>query len=158
MKITHIAAAACLVALAACAGRDASQALGDAEACIAQGDTAQARIYCAELADTSARALTSSQLVRQAIVYARLSELTDNPDDMGTAVECYERATALSPDSVSRFVAGLGIAERSCVEVIQNVAKALRAPQPSASDFEQEMGSDMPDGVPENVELSVSEP
>lgn len=158
MKTTHIAAAACLVALAACAGRDAGQALGDAEACIAQGDTAQARVYCEELADTSARALTPSQLVRQAIVYARLSELTDNPDDMGAAVECYERATAISPDSVSRFVDGLDIADRGCVEVIRNVAKALHTPQSAVSDYEQEMGSEMPDGVPENVELSVSEP
>lgn len=146
------------MALAACAGHDANQSLSNAEASIAAGDTAMARRYCFEMADTSSANLTPSQLCRQAIVYARLSELADNPADMGAAVECYERAVKMNPDSVADFVANLDLSDRAYISEIQSVVRALHEPEGSISEYENEMGADLADGVPENVELSTSEP
>lgn len=159
MKTTHIAAALCLAAAAAaCSGRDAVHTLSDAETSIALGDTALARKYVGELADTSATALTPSMLCRQAIVYARLSEMADNPDDMGAAVECYERALQMSVDSVNEFVSTLDVGELAYVSVILSVAKALHEPESRISDYEMEMDSDWIGSEPANVELSTSEP
>lgn len=158
MKTSHIVVAAALLALAACGSRDANHALADAEASIAMGDTAMARLYCSELADTSASTMTPSQLCRQAIVYARLSELADSPADMGAAVECYERALQINVDSVNDFVSKLDIGDLAYVAVILNVARALREPEGAVSDYEQEMGGDLLDGVPGDVELATSEP
>lgn len=151
-------AAASALALAACGARDANHALTDAETSIAMGDTAMARKYCAELSDSAASSLTPSQLCRQAIVYARLAEMADSPADMGAAVECYERALQINPDSVNDFVSKLDIGDMAYVSVILNVAKALHEPEGAVSDYEQEMGGDLLDSTPEDVELSTSEP
>lgn len=158
MKTAHIAAALCLMATAACGGRLPADALDSAEASIALGDTSMARKYCMELADTSAMALTPSQLCRQAIVYARLAEMADSPDDMGAAVECYERALRINVDSVNQFVSTLDVGELAYVSVILSVAKALHQPESQISDYEQVMGDDWLEGEPADVELSTARP
>ena len=131
------------------------EALARAEDCLEAGDYAQARSLCYNLSDSIAMSvMTPSRLCRQAVIYARLSEACDNPDDMAIAAECYSRAMESSPDSVAAYVATLDLDGLAHMNMVREINQALENPcDYSELEFESDSISfnSVPDTIPSDT-------
>ncbi|MCC8114052.1 MAG: hypothetical protein LIP03_08695 [Bacteroidales bacterium] len=137
----------CALGLCSCSEGTPNQLLDQAEAAVSDGDFNEARICCKALSDSTRYTLTPSQLCREAIIYAHISEWGDNPDDMAAATRCYDKALAESPDSVEAFAATLDVENLATLNMIHNVRQALGAPTEMLHD-EFEDQEDTPTELP----------
>ena len=131
------------------------EALARAEDCIDAGDYAQARSLCYNLSDSTAMSvMTPSMLCRQAIIYARLSEACDNPDDIAVAAECYALAMEISPDSVAAYEAALDLDGLRHMNLVRGIKQGHENPcDYSTLEFETdsvELNS-VPDTIPSDT-------
>lgn len=118
----------CALALCSCSDGTPSQILQQAEKAVTDGNFQEARLCCKSLDDSVRYHLTPSELCREAIIYAYLSEWEDNPNDMAAATKCYDKAMEISPDSVQAFASTLDIVSLATLNVIHNVGQAINSP------------------------------
>lgn len=132
-------------AICCCAGADTEQTLCQAESDIVQGDIRSALSSCDQLADSTSGNLSSTQMCRVAIIYAKASEISDNHDYMVTATKCYDRAVTLdiNYEALDRYISSLDIESQNLVREIRDVAQALNSPTDYLEDFsDQEYDTD----------------
>ena len=125
----HILPLLFICALAACSGSGSvpGRGLERAEAALQALDYEEARRECVALGD-SALMDRPSHLCRKALVYARLADACESPEDMDLAVKSYALAVAASPDSVRAFIDGLGPTDRSDIFLLQELQRAIAQP------------------------------
>lgn len=124
-------AAALLSACGSRGGADLEKQLRAAELSLQAFDFDEARAVT-EAIDTSYHMLPS-QLCREALIYARLSEACDSPDDMNIALRCYGEAFDENPDSVEAFAASLNVADRPYFSMLSELHHAIKHPVPPTS-------------------------
>lgn len=108
--------------------RDPESVLRQAELSLQAFDFDEARALT-QVLDSSA-AMTPSQLCREALIYSRLAEACDSPDDMNTALRCYDKALSENADSVRDFTESLDIDNRASFSMLAEIHHALNNPEP----------------------------
>ena len=98
----------------ACSGTDTESVILQAESDLQTGNAALAASGCELLTDTANNDLTFSQMCRVAIIYAKISEMTDDHHYMITATECYDKAVdmAADTDSLESYIVSLDLGAR----------------------------------------------
>lgn len=115
----------------ACANTDTESVIQQAESDLQTGNAALAASGCEMLTDTTQTDLTFSQMCRVAIIYAKISEMTDDHHYMITATECYDKAVdmAADTDSLESYIVSLDLESQNVVSSIREVSQALKSPQ-----------------------------
>lgn len=123
----------------ACSGTDTESVILQAESDLLTGNAALAASGCELLTDTANNDLTFSQMCRVAIIYAKISEMTDDHHYMVTATECYDKAVdmAADTDSLESYIASLDLENQNVVNSIRDVSQALKNPQEVGHDYEE---------------------
>lgn len=113
-----------------CEQADAEYALLQAESDLQEGNIELAASGCDMLVDTAAVPLTSTQMCRVAIIYAKISEIADDRHYMVSATECYDRAVdmAISPDSLQAYINNLDMESQNVINSIREVSQAINSP------------------------------
>ncbi len=115
----------------ACTHIDTESAILQAETDLQTGDLDLAASSCDQLTDTAANSLTFTQMCRVAIIYAKISEMTDDHHYMITATECLDRAVDMvaDADSLESYIVSLDQESQNVVNSIREVSQALKYPQ-----------------------------
>ena len=122
----------------ACSGTDTESVILQAESDLQTGNAAMAASGCELLTDTANNDLTFSQMCRVAIIYAKVSEMTDDHHYMITATECYDRAVDMADtDSLESYIVSLDLESQNVVSSIREVSQALKSPQEVGHDYEE---------------------
>lgn len=131
---------------ASCAKVDAEETLQVAESDLLHGNIDGAVNSCRLLADSTETSLSPTQLCRVAIMYAKISDRTENQDYMASAAECYDRALEMdeSSDSLSQYIENLNVDDRSYVHVISEMAHAMNTPIDYLQNADDEDDGDEP--------------
>lgn len=114
-----------------CANIDTESMIEQAESDLQTGKVDLAASGCEQLTDTAATSLTFTQMCRVAILYAKISEMTDDHHYMVTATECYDKAVdmASGTDSLESYIVSLDLESQNVVNSIREVSQALKSPQ-----------------------------
>lgn len=126
--------------LGACTNMDTESAIMQAESDLQTGNIDLAASGCDQLTDTASNSLTFTQMCRVAIIYAKISELSDDHNYMVTATECLDKAIEMAEDSDSleSYIGTLDIENQNVVSSIREVSQALKNPQElGAGDYEE---------------------
>lgn len=124
----------------ACSSMDTESVIQQAESDLQTGNVELAASGCDMLTDTAGSNLTFSQMCRVAIIYARISEMTDDHNYMVTATECYDKAVdmAADADSLESYIVSLDLESQNVVSSIREVSQALKSPQElGVGDYEE---------------------
>lgn len=116
---------------------DAEQSVSTAMKSLDRGDYTGARRAVAPLTDR--HDLTASQLVRMAIIYMEAGDnLADTQgDDTATALDLYERAVELAPDSLPILFASLPHDRAQYLFMLANISSGLDVDSEGITDEEQ---------------------
>lgn len=125
-------------ALTSCGPVDAEQTLQQAENELNFGNVEQAASSCDLLADSTATTLSPTQLCRVAIMYAKISDLSEKQDYMASAAKCLDRAMEMDVDSIDHYIESLNIEDQSYVRVIREVTQAINSPCDISRDVDYE--------------------
>lgn len=117
--------------MGACTNMDTESAISQAESDLQTGNIDLAVSGCNMLTDTAANSLTFTQMCRVAIIYAKISEISDDHNYMVAATECFDRAVEMvaDPDSLESYIGSLDIENQNVVSSIMEVSQALKNPQ-----------------------------
>lgn len=117
--------------MGACTNMDAESAIMQAESDLQTGNIDLAASGCDLLTDTAANSLTFTQMCRVAIIYAKISELSDDHNYMLAATECFDRALEMveDSDSLDSYIGTLDLENQNVVSSIREVSEALKNPQ-----------------------------
>ncbi len=124
----------------ACSGMDTESVIQQAESDLQTGNVDLAASGCDMLTDSASSSLTFSQMCRVAIIYARISEMTDDHNYMVTATECFDKAVdmAADADSLESYIVSLDLESQNVVSSIREVSQALKSPQElGVGDYEE---------------------
>ena len=121
-------AAAALHACGSRAGADVEKQLREAELSLQAFDFDEARAVTEAI--DSAYQMLPSQLCREALIYARLSEACESPDDMNIALRCYDKALEENADSVEAFADALSMGDRAYFSMLSELYHAIKHPVP----------------------------
>lgn len=128
LSIMLIMWAVALSTLCSCGSINAEDALQQAESDLQTGNLQMAVDGCALLSDSTAN-LSSEQMCRVAIIYAKISEMSDEQDYMASATRCYERAVTLDQQTgtLDSYIESLDLEDQCVVRVIREVSQALNS-------------------------------
>lgn len=117
--------------MGACTNMDTESAIAQAETDLQTGNIDLAASGCNMLTDTTENSLTFTQMCRVAIIYAKISELSDDHNYMITATECFDRAVEMiaDDDSLESYIGTLDLENQNVVSSIREVSQALKNPQ-----------------------------
>lgn len=115
----------------ACTSMDTESVILQAESDIQTGKADLAASGCDMLTDSTENTLTFTQMCRVAIIYAKISEMTDDHHYMVTATECLDRAADMvaDSDSLESYIVSLDLENQNVVNSIREVSQALKYPQ-----------------------------
>lgn len=115
----------------ACTSMDTESVIQQAESDLLTGNVDLAASGCDMLTDTAENSLTFTQMCRVAIIYAKISEMTDDHNYMVTATECFDKAVDMvaDTDSLESYLVSLDLESQNVVSSIREVSQALKSPQ-----------------------------
>lgn len=140
-NLIRIFLAITLATFASCSKVDTETELQQAERELKAGNIDMALSGCEVLTDSTMSTLTSTQMCRVAIIYAKASETSNNHNYMVAATECFDKAVQLDADtdSLEAYINSLGLEDLSVVNSIREVSQILKTPVDlSDRDYEQE--------------------
>ena len=109
-------------------GADYDTALADAQLALDEGDAGRSSRICSELLDKDADALNERQLGRLAIIFVKLSEVTDSDENVADATECFRRAWKLSADSMRGFASQLPPEDLPQYVILSRIGGSIDSP------------------------------
>lgn len=121
---------AALLWLTACgsAADAASDQLQTADEAMAAGEYTQAQTIVDNLVAKGYKGLSEDNLGRMAVLLMRLSEHSDNDENIAVATECYREAAALSADSLHAFTSTLTPEELANFFMVKRIATGIDNP------------------------------
>ncbi len=121
---------AALLWLTACgsAADAASDQLQTADEAMAAGEYTQAQTIVDNLVAKGYKGLSEDNLGRMAVLLMRLSEHSDNDENIAVATECYREAAALSADSLHAFTSTLTPEELANFFLVKRIATGIDNP------------------------------
>jgi len=106
---------------------DIDSALDTAREALADGDISTAGSICdSQLADSAS--LSAESLVRLAVVYMRIADSHDNPDnsdDVAAAIDCYRMAGQRDPSVVKGELSDFSAEDYSYLMLLGNLTHSL---------------------------------
>lgn len=109
-----------LVMLCSCGKPTPDEALAQADEAIARGDASEAIYCCIEIDEEK---LSVNQLCRCALIYAKASQLGNNPEYMALASQCMKKAIKMQADSVASFISTLQYADMATLNEVYSLSK-----------------------------------
>lgn len=119
-----------VIGISACGHPDTELTIQQAESDLKDGNIELAANTCDMLTDTAATSLSSTQMCRIAIIYAKLSEMASDRHYMMSATECFDRAVTLdlNTDSLEAYINSLDIETQSVINAIRELSQAIKSP------------------------------
>lgn len=134
---------ATVCAMAGCSRTSASECAHQAQGALDSGDTARARELCDEaMTAKDSDGLSASQLAQLSLIYLKIADCDDHDDgeNVGMAVNAYERAMAMSPDSALLYYSSVGYDDTRHVKMLFSVVRGLELPDSCLTDEPQTDG------------------
>ncbi len=113
-----------LLILASCSGGvNSTNAITNAETLLANNKYTGAKKICDNLVSQEGKnPLSARDLCRLSILYMKLSEYTNEDDNIATATLCFKKAVAMNTDSVEEFLSELPIEEIRYASIVRSLA------------------------------------
>lgn len=122
-NLVDILLAIILTCFCSCGNVDVEDTILQAESDLQLGNISDAVSGCDILTDSaSTSALSPTQMCRVAIIYAKISEVSNDRHYMVTATECLDKAANMSVGSLEMYIQALDIENQN---VISSIREAL---------------------------------
>lgn len=117
--------------MTSCSGSSASSLTHEAQEALDAGDPAHARALCDEaMAADDSKKLSASQLAQISLIYMKIADddVNDDGETVGLAVNAYERAMEISPDSALLYYSSVDYNDTRHVKTLLSVVRGLELP------------------------------
>ena len=119
-----------ILILSACSSKNESYSILEAEKYIAINEYKSAQTICDEIIKSNElNNISATTLCRLSMAYMKLSEQSNENENIAIATKCYQTATKLYPDSASLFFSELVIDDIQYAEMLRTLSDAIDAPQ-----------------------------
>lgn len=131
IKFIYVISLSVAAVLASCSGSSAASLAQEAQEALDSGDAAQAHALCDKaMTAADAKQLSASQLAQISLIYMKIADndIHDDGETVGLAVNAYERAMEVSPDSALLYYSSVDYNDTRHVKTLLSVVRGLELP------------------------------
>lgn len=122
-RLISILTVICLATTSCHHSASVADSLATAESAMAEGSYQTVQDICDEItADTDIENLPVNTRCRLALLYMKLAEQRNEPENTATALKCYRTALTDAPDSTSQAFAGLPVEDMQYAMILSTLS------------------------------------